>query len=774
MKGLLIAEKPSLMRAIKDVYDNDKGNFADILDFGAFHGHLMRMKAPEEYTADWTDRRNTSVLPMIPQQFCYVPEDKDSVKKLLDKIKSGNYDYLVNACDAGREGEHIFWSFYETLKLKLPVKRFWTSSVSRPALKKALNSLQSPSLYDGMRQAAKLRAQFDWLVGMNFTRAASAKMFSFIPIGRVQSPTLKLIVDREREIQNFKSKGFFEVKGKFEINGFQAVEFIHLIAPTHKDTRFDNKSDAEKVKQEVKNKGRGEVLSVQEVEKSADAPTLYSLTELQKDANKYFKFKADKTLDIVQKLYEGGFLSYPRTESRFLPTDMIPEIADHLKPLSVVPELSTYVPTIGQQEIDTMLKKGYVNDAGITDHHAIIPTDSVPNWNSLSKDEQAIYTLVGKSFLAIFMPPYRAALSTVMVGIDDHIFMAKGKREIDKGYGALYTTQSKDVILPACKKGDPVNVSSVDVTQGTTKPPKRYTPGTILNAMQNAGSDLTDSDLRKVLRESAGLGTTASRADILKKLEERGFVEVKSNNYYALDKGISIIDNVGDRKFCSALLTAEWERKLQEIESGKYQGDFRVEMEQYIKDETKFLLDTLQGQQKSQFKVVGKCPICGADFYEADKSYFCANKRTDNSGTCQAWIPKVIGGYKLSEDDVKKLLSGKSTEKHTIMTKAKKKWEVSFRLDPKEGITLESGDKKVVGKCPMCGKDVYAADNNYFCKCKWSFPRVVKGTAIDEKNIALMLQGKKSNPLHFVWNNGKSGAAKLYLVKGELKWEFIN
>jgi len=762
------------MRAIKEVYDKDRGAFADTLDFGAFHGHLMALKSPEEYSNAWEDRRNTSILPMIPQKFVYKAEDKSAVTKLMDKIKAGNYDYIINACDAGREGEHIFWSFYETVGLKLPVKRFWASSVSTPALKKALNNLQPSALYDNMRQASKFRAQFDWLVGMNFTRAASAKLYSFVPIGRVQSPTLKLIVDREREIQNFKAAGFYEVKGKFNINGSKPVDFIHLVAPNHKTTRFDKQSDADNIVKEVKQKGQGEVLAVKETEKSVDAPTLYSLTELQKDANKYFKFKADKTLSITQKLYEDGLLSYPRTESRFLPTDMIPEISKHLQPLNAVPELQSFASAIGQKEIDDMLKKGYINDAGITDHHAIIPTDVSPNWSKLTKDEQSIYTLVGKSFLAIFMPPYRASVSNVLVGFDKHIFLAKGKREIDKGYGALYATQNKDMILPACKKGDAVTIASIGVVKGTTQPPKRYTPRTILTAMQNAGNNISDAESRKVLIEAEGLGTPASRADILSKLEERGLVEVKSNAYYALEKGINIIDNVGDRKFCSALLTAEWEKKLRDIELGKFQGDFRAEMEQYIKEETAFLLNTLQGSPRRERKIVGKCPFCGGDFYESEKSYYCANNKGDDPSGCKCGIPKVIGGYEISNRDLDDLLSDRFTDKHIILNKKGKEWEVSFRLDSKQGFILKGSERKVVGKCPKCGKDVYAAENNYFCKCKWSFPRVVKGTVIDEKNMGLMLQGKKTEPLNFLWNNGKTGSARLFLKNDLLKWDFVN
>ena len=226
-KGLLLAEKPSVMRAVKEVYDAEK-NYPDQLEFGAFHGHLMALKQPEAYAPAWGDRNDPTILPMIPSTFEYVPEDKDSVNKLMEKIKNGHYDFLINACDAGREGELIFWSFYETMGLKIPVKRFWVSSVTKPALKSALYALQPSSLYDGLRQAAKYRAQFDWLVGMNFTRAASIASHRFVPIGRVQSPTLKLIVDRELEIRNFVPQDYYEVSAQISVNSEPAVKFTHL------------------------------------------------------------------------------------------------------------------------------------------------------------------------------------------------------------------------------------------------------------------------------------------------------------------------------------------------------------------------------------------------------------------------------------------------------------------------------------------------------------------------------------------------------------------
>lgn len=675
MKGLLIAEKPSVMKAIKEVYMEKGGKgYAFDLDFGAFHGHLMELKMPEDYDASLT-WSNTAALPIIPAKFEYKAADPESVKKLLSVIKGKKYDFLINACDAGREGEHIFWSFYESQHLTLPVKRFWASSVTKPALRQALSNLQDAHIYDGMRQAAKYRAQFDWLVGMNFTRIVTYKQNHLASVGRVQTPTLKLIVDRELAIQNFVPQNFFEVKAVLSING-QDGNFVHVFAPAFKESRFAKKEEADAVLKAVKQAKTGNVANVAQTVKKIDAPTLYSLTELQKDANKYYKFKPDKTLEIAQKLYEAGLLTYPRTESRYLPTDMIPEIPAHIAPLKAVPDIAGHAASIQKPQVDAMLHKNiYIDDAGITDHHAIIPTDQIPTWGNLSKEEQQIYTLVGKSFLAIFMPPYTAKIITVLVNIGGYMFRAQGKIEMDVGYGALYTNKkSPPVLVPDCKRGDSAVLSKGSVTKGTTKPPVRYSPKTILAAMQNAGQDLPDSAMRSILKESAGLGTPATRADILEKLEKRGYVEVKSNAYYALEKGIEIIREIGQRTFASPALTAQWEEKLSGMEKGTYKGDFRQEMEAYIKEESAHLL----GNVRISNGQIGKCPLCGKPFLIGGNSYYCAGFK-DKS--CNLSIGKVIKGTTLSESDIQTLLQGGQTQPLNFTWKNGKQGQAKLSLN---------------------------------------------------------------------------------------------
>jgi len=777
MKGLLIAEKPSVMRAIKEVIDSEK---VSNLDCAAFHGHLMGLKEPEDYDPKYKDWHDMSWIPIIPENMGYKAIDGKSVDALLQRIRAGGYDYLVNACDAGREGEHIFWSFYETVGLSLPVKRFWTRSVTKPALKQALANLQDASLYAGMRQAAKYRAQFDWLVGMNFTRAATHQLGELNSIGRVQTPTVKIIVDRELEIQNFKPEDFYEVKGIFQINGSE-VGAIHMIAPDLKETRFKDRAKAEGIAKDAKAKAPGKVADVQQEIKEVPAPTLYSLAELQKAANAIYGFKPDKTLDIAQKLYEAGNLSYPRTESRALPTDMIPELRAHLTPIKVVPDLAQYVDKIGQDEIDAMLKGKYIDDAGITDHHAIIPTDQTPNWGGMTKDEQAIYSLVARSFLAIFLPPYKFSTITLLIDVGGHIFKATSKVDIDKGYTILFPSKNKkpDPVLPNCKTGDKADVDKIAVAKGTTKPPKRYTPRTILAAMQNAGQELSDSAMRSVLRESAGLGTSATRADILKKIEDRNYVQVKDNQYYALPNGIKLIENIGDRSFASASLTAEWEKKLMDMEKGKYQGDFRAEMEAYVKAETSHILSAIKG---TYGKVVGKCPLCGNDVKDLGKFYCCENRKKDDPNSCSVGFGKILLGHELSEEDVEDLLSGKSIGPYEFVSKDKKKFKALVSIDRESGKLKSAFANESLGKCPLCGGDVIEVGKGYICSkarkddpnaCHFGIPHTVGGKKISKEDLKGLLSGGTTNVYEIKTKTGKPWKVK-FKLDSSYKLEIVN
>lgn len=415
MRGLVLAEKPSLMKAIETAYKSG-GTFPFSLDFASFHGHLMRMAQPAEYKEEWK-MWEVKDLPLIPDRFRYLPDDTKSINQIMAKIRSGKYDFLINACDAEREGEHIFWSFYEANGLTLPVKRLWCSTTLTADLEKALRSLKDASVFQHLREAAAFRAQFDWLTGINFSRAVSLTTNKKANIGRVVTPTLKMVVDRELEILNFVPQSFYEIVVAMKRG--EAFPGMVLVPPELKQTRFPSEDEAKKAQSFLASTAVVENVTAKKTE--TKAPTLYSTTELQKDANKYFKFRASKTDAIAQELYEAGYISYPRTSCRFLPASMVAEIPKLLKPLENFPELAAALKLATPAAIaKATAGKDYINDAKLTDHHAIIPTTAVFDPAKLSGDQRKIYLLVAKRFLSIFLPPYVVNTTSVIFGIQQY------------------------------------------------------------------------------------------------------------------------------------------------------------------------------------------------------------------------------------------------------------------------------------------------------------------------------------------------------------------
>lgn len=790
LKYLLLAEKPSVMRDIKEVYEKHRKDYPFQLDFGAFHGHLMALAKPADYDPKFK-KWDVKDLPIMPNQFIYKEADPQSCKKLMAKIKAGNYDALINACDAGREGEHIFFSFYEAHNLTLDVLRFWASDTTEETIRKTLNNLVPAAQYDGLRQSAKFRAQLDWLAGINFSRAVTLRTNKKANIGRVVSPTLRIIVDREREIKNFVPKAFYEVYGKFSSASGDYFG-SYLIPPDHKQTRFSKKDDAEAV---IRGLGKaGTIQDVRSTQKSIKAPTLYSLTELQKDGARQHGYSADKTEAIAQSLYEKRLTTYPRTESRFLPTAMVPELMDHLKPLLATP-LKQYASQITQARITQVTKtKDYVDNAKITDHHAIIPTkDSCKDFSKLTSDEQNIYLLICKRFLAIFMDPYVVKNTTMITNVGGALFKTTGKVEVSKGYGVLYASKAKDTILPPLKKGDPVTVSATKLKEGQTTPPDRFNTATLLEAMQNAGNFVSSDESRKILRETAGLGTTATRKDILQKLEQTGMCTVKKTVFYPTDFGCSLIDAVGDRMICSPQMTADWEQKLRDVENGTYKGRFDQDLRTYVEEETRDILDKVSTDLGAYDReVIGNCPKCGAPVIEGKSYYLCSHYKNP----CDFLIPKERIGAKISKKDAIQLLSGKKTAAKKMTTQSGKTITDSFSLNDefkvvptfalKGSISSDDDDVdpskikdiKSLGTCPACGGKIYETQRFFICtnrtqgNCNWSMSKQIRSANISAEDVQDLLSGKTTKPHKFVWASGKSGMAQMKLDGTKLSFVF--
>lgn len=782
MKGLLIAEKPSLMKSIQAVY-LDKRPIPDQLDFACFRGHCMALAQPEAYNSAYS-KWNEKDLPIIPQVFKFEPTDRQLVNKLNSMIKNGNYDYVINACDAGREGELIFHAFYGTYQHKLPVKRFWASDTTDVTIEKALKNLISPKdpAIVSLQESARFRVYMDWLYGMNFSRALSLASNHNIPTGRVMTPTLKIIVDREHEIRNFKPEDYFELSLTLEKDG-ESFCAHYLNPPDYKSSRVDDKTQVEAVKKALNEKVK--VRKVESKKVSVSAPTLYSLLELQKDANKFFGYKSSKTLEIAQRLYEERkLITYPRTESRYLPKAMVADMTKHLKALGGIQLLRPHLKTLTPQHITYILsQKTYVDDAKVTDHHAIIVTTQKPKLEALSKDEENIYLLIAKRFLSIFLPPYVVLKTEAYFSSGKHYFKTLGKIEKQAGFTSLYPNKSKDVQLPDLVVGDRVSVLSSDILSKQTTPPPRYNDSSILDAMQNAGRLVSSKEQRTILKESAGLGTSATRAGILDKLEYRKWIKRTKKTITPTEDGITVIDVIGNRDIVSPSLTAVWEKKLRDIEDLKPSGDFEKELFDYITSETQSILKETRQIERKERVAIGTCPECQHPIYSGKKSYYCEKYKD----TCHMLVPKVFLEAKISEKDLEKLLNGEKIKKK--ITSFGKKEEKSLQIiNGKLSYLDEEGHHPELGSyvknknlplCPLCQGQMTEGDHYYICEhfpknCKLKIKKVIFNQKLDEEDIIHMLNGKQTKVYQFTWKNGKKGPARAFFKDGRVQFDFKN
>lgn len=705
MKALLIAEKPSLMKDIQSAY-KQKGH-PDTIDFTAFAGHTMTLKIPKEYDPNW-ERRSFENLPMIPKKFDY--KVSDSKVTLYNKISSillqGEYDYIINACDPGREGQLIFWSFYDSLPIKLPVKRIWHSDQTVESLSKALNNLRDedePELYN-LTQSSKLRAVFDWLIGMNFSTGLSLASKNNVAVGRVMTPTLRLVVDRELEILNFKTDNYYTLECQYD--GFTGTYFNKKI-----DSKFKDKAQVEAFVAQLGFEG-----VVRKIEKKVEnkkAPGLMSLQVLQTEASKLFGYKMSETLEIAQSLYEKKYLSYPRTDSSHLTKAISEEFGQLLKTIrSSVSELVPFIEGIQQEptRIEKAKKdKSYVNDAKVTDHYAIIPTKQVANLERLNEKERNIYTHVCKRFISIFMDSFQVEKTKMLAVVDGrHMFVTNGSVLIRKGYQELFNYKSKDQLLPPFTEGQVLAIKKYLPKAKSTKPPARYTDGTLGTAMENAGRFVEDEAMKKTLKSSSGIGRPATRGGIIDKLVNKGMMTYNKKQILPTEYGMSLIRGLNNHDVTNVELTAEWESKLQEVERGTLTPiDYYKQMVGYItvkSNEFKYMKLSLANNpaNKSKFggkkasSVVGKCPKCQCDVIDGKNYYLCENYKK----TCNFLYKKELYGTKIPKTEMKKILKGQPSKAFQFSNNGKE-WEATlmYNEDHKQ---IEFGkEEKRVKKEPL-------------------------------------------------------------------------
>ena len=619
MKTLVIAEKPSVARDIARVLGCAKK------ENGALEGnqyivtwalgHLVTLKDPEDYDKKYKEW-NMAVLPMMPEklQTKVIPQTGKQYHAVTTQLARKDVNEIVIATDAGREGELVARWILDKAHNQKPCKRLWISSVTDKAIREGFANLKDAKEYDNLYRAAVSRAEADWLVGINATRALTCKYNAQLSCGRVQTPTLAMIAQREQEIREFVPKPYYTVTAA-----------AGGVVYTWKDEKSGGTriSDLEKAKQ-IAEKAKRYPLVLQNVEKKKkqkEAPLLYDLTELQRDASARFGYSAKQTLNLMQSLYETHkVLTYPRTDSRYLTKDIVPTLKERLDAVSIGPYKA-----LAQQAKRSPLngKLFFVNDAKVSDHHAIIPTEQYVQLSALSNEERRIYDLVVRRFLAVLLPPCVYEETVIQASIEKECFTARGKRMVEKGWQEAYEDnrydeedEAKEEVreqnLPLLEAGMKIGQPKISLREGKTKPPARFTEGTLLSAMENPVRYMEnrDSSLVKTIGEAGGLGTVATRADIIEKLFRSFLLEKKGNEIYLTSKARQLLKLVpADLK--KPELTASWEMQLNDIAKGKKRRDvFMKEIRSYtveLIDEIK----TEEGTFRHDNLTNKKCPNCG-------------------------------------------------------------------------------------------------------------------------------------------------------------------
>ena len=645
-KTLVIAEKPSVGRDLSRVLPGPWAKHEGYLE-GPEHvltwavGHLVQLAEPDEYDPRYKKWRMAD-LPIVPDRFKLVVRDERSKKQMsvvTQELKRDDVDKVVNACDAGREGELIFAYLYEKAGSKKPVQRLWLSSMTKSAMTSAFENLRPADDFASLEAAARSRSEADWIVGMNSTRAATIRLRSSfdgaVSLGRVQTPTLAIIARREEEIRAFVPEPYWLVDATFEATGDRVYGGRYHAGA---QPRLKSAEEATAVVEAVRGR-QGTITKLEKTTRKERAPLLYDLTSLQRDANTRFGFSARRTLAAAQRCYEEHkVLTYPRTSSRYLTTDMVAEIkptVEHVATNRDYAEGAKYV-----------LGLDLLPLSRVVDHHAIIPTNSPQTLDKLSDDDRRIYDLVARRFLAVFHPEAVFENTRVETTVAEHIFRTRGRILVVPGWRGVYGEQAEaggdgraddeddeggPQQLPRLERDETVDTRTVESLEKETKPPRRYSDASLLGAMEAAGKDLDDEELREAMKDS-GIGTPATRAAIIERLIDVGYVERDARALVATEKGLSVIRLLGEHALTSPGLTGEWERRLSLIERGqdsrpKFMGDIEK-----FADATVQELDAKLKDVRIPRANLGPCPVCGNDIQENRKGFSCWSREDPGCG----------------------------------------------------------------------------------------------------------------------------------------------
>jgi DNA topoisomerase III len=683
-KTLLIAEKPSvgqdLARVLPGPFQKHTGASERTPRWleGPEHlitwavGHLVQLAEPDEYDDKFKKWRMAD-LPIVPRAFKLVVRDERSQKQMAvvrSLLRRDDVDRVVNACDAGREGELIFkWVIDAAGGTKLPIERLWLSSMTKQAMLDALAHLRPDDDMKQLEEAAKSRSEADWIVGMNATRAATIRLRSSfdgaVSLGRVQTPTLAILTRREEEIRAFKPEKYWLVDARFATDDDRryAGRFHAGAQP-----RLTSAEEADKIVAAVRGR-RGEITKLDTTERKERPPLLFDLTSLQRDANTRFGFSARRTLAAAQRCYEEHkVLTYPRTSSRYLTSDMVGEI----KPTAAQvgrdgPEYAKGAEYV--TGLDLLPLGRVVDDAKVGDHHAIIPTNSPHDLSKLNSDDRRVFDLVARRFLAVFHPDAVFENTRVETTVESYVFRTRGKVLLVAGWRGVYgeltegegadDDEGSDQQLPRLERGEQATAREAEALEKETKPPRRYTDASLLGAMETAGKLVDDDELREAMKDS-GIGTPATRAAIIERLIDVGYVERDARALVATEKGLNVIRLLAEHPLTSPAMTGDWERRLGLIERGEERRERFMDDIAKFAGQTVGTLDTTLKDVRIPRANLGPCPVCGHDIVENRKGFSCWSREDPGCGFV---IWKAKAGKQLPPAVARELIAAGRTEK---------------------------------------------------------------------------------------------------------------
>lgn len=661
-KYLFLAEKPSLMRDVQSVYKkhlkevNDK---VGEIEFIALAGHMCRLLDPKEYL-DWDDKWANLTLPLIPPTFKIAPIADAYKKSILKDIKekSKTYDGIIVGTDPDVEGNGIYYLIEQNLGLsKKQALRYWYDDQTEKNLLKGLLTLtdyhKNPRDVR-MTQSYLIRSHIDWLIGMNFTIGMTVKSNFLMKVGRVKAPTLQIVYNNCKAIDEFTAKTDYELVEKYK-QGFDGTYIEES-----NSVRFTTKKEALDFSKKLSNKAK--VISIETKKAKTYAPNLYTLSALQTDAGSKYGLSPKETLDIVQFLYESPqhLVTYPRTDGAYVSTEKAKDFPDLLNTVKSISDLKKFADKVSAPDIAAAAKnERYVNDAKAAkaSHDALLPTTTKPDFSKLNDKQIKVYMLICKRFLSIFMEPLTEEKTVLLADNSGYTFKTNGKKTLIKGWTDLYDKKSEDTLLPPVKKDNVLDITGFDAVEKTTTPPTRLTQATLIQAMENVQKFITEKEYKDVLKLVHGIGMQSSRAAIIDDLIKTGYMEEKGKGkgLYITDSGKAYIKNLSGLSIVSPILTAQWEQKMGEIRDGsrRYE-DVEAEMLDFVKETTKEIQKKTVETHAPSAKGTSsyKCPYCGKSMIKGPYGYFCAGRKEG----CKFVVPAVVASKKLTEGNVKTII----------------------------------------------------------------------------------------------------------------------